>query len=83
MIMVQTNILVLVRNTLFQLTNAFGKDLEDIKSCGVQTCSQTTNEPTVSNQEYRHYFQNKKGIRHWIFGTETYTINKSDRFYVV
>ena len=75
--MVQTNLLVLVKNFLFQLTSIFGKMLRTLRAVELKHAAKRS----ANNQDYNHYFENKESIRQWI--SETYTMKESDRFYVV
>ena len=60
----------------------FWKDPKYVHS-GVKTRSQSANQPTVSSEDYEHYFQKKQGIEQWTSGTEKYTTKASDQFFIV
>ena len=77
MLMIQTNLLVLVENALFQLTSVLGKIVRAWKALELKYAAKQY------NRDYSPYFENKEHIRQWIFGTETYRMKESDRFYVV
>ena len=77
-----TDLLVLGKKCLVPTDKCFWKAPEDIKSQGVKTRSRTKKELVVTSREHNHYLENKKRIREWILGTETYTMKESDRFYI-
>ena len=77
MLMVRTNLLVLVKNALFQLTSVLGKIVSAWKALELKHAAKRY------NRDYSPYFENKKHIKQWIFDKETYRMKESDRFYVV
>ena len=60
----------------------FWKYPKDVRS-GVKTRSQSTNQPTVSTEDYKYYFEKKQRIEQWISSTEKYTTKASDQFFIV
>ena len=66
---------------LIPTAQCFWKDPKDAHS-GVKTCSQLANQPTVSTEDYKYYFQKKQRIEQWISGTEKYTTKASDQFFI-
>ena len=60
----------------------FWKNPKNVRS-GVKTRSQLTNQPTVSTEDYKYYFQKKQRIEQWISSPEKYTTKESDKCFVV
>ena len=59
----------------------FWEDPKDALS-GSETRSQSANQPTVSTEDYKYYFQKKQCIEQWISGIEKYTTKASNRFFI-